>query len=125
MDRSEEERRERNRQQCKEYRRRYKLRKRKERIEARMLRGGVKPWELMSEEDIEKIFKRKCKTCSYRSGKYGEGNCDYILLTGHMRGCRPDDCDKYKRGKRLKRKIGINMLTIVEDAWEDEGEDEA
>lgn len=28
----------------------------------------------------------KCKTCQYRAQKSMPNNCDYILITGHMRG---------------------------------------
>lgn len=32
--------------------------------------------------------------------------CDYLSMTGHRRGCNPEECDKYvnKNGKRKRRK---------------------
>ena len=54
----------------------------------------------------------KCATCKYRTELHfptirkGEKpiGCVYILHTGHMRGCSPEECDKYEpgRAKRLK-----------------------
>lgn len=38
-----------------------------------------------------------CKTCKYRSGVKG---CDYYIVTDRMRGCNPEDCDKYKEGPK-------------------------
>lgn len=29
-----------------------------------------------------------------------EMKCDYIGVTGYMRGCKAADCDKYEKGKR-------------------------
>lgn len=46
----------------------------------------------------------RCKSCKYRGSDCGYGNCDYILITGHMRGCDPENCDKYEKGKRLRWK---------------------
>ena len=49
----------------------------------------------------------KCKTCIYHSYIAGSYNstliCQYILITGHMRGCPAgDECIRYEKGKRLK-----------------------
>lgn len=41
---------------------------------------------------------RKCKTCMYRNNDNRFGNCNYILITGHRRGCPADQCDKYEPG---------------------------
>lgn len=42
-----------------------------------------------------------CKTCQYRGKNSG---CDYCIFTDKDRGCDPADCDKYKKGARLKCK---------------------
>lgn len=47
---------------------------------------------------------KRCKTCKYRSADNIAGNCDYILMTGHMRNCDPEHCDKYEKGKRIRWK---------------------
>lgn len=44
---------------------------------------------------------KKCKNCKYRTNFSG-GNvygCQYILITGHMRGCPVEDCTKYEYSK--------------------------
>ena len=58
----------------------------------------------MTEKEIYKIKKEKCRYCVYgtRNSKCNADNiksiiCDYIGKVGHSRGCRPDNCDKFKR----------------------------
>lgn len=52
--------------------------------------------------------RKKCKTCRYRQGPWdtrqGRGSCDYLEITGHMRGCTPEDCNRYVKGPRLDSK---------------------
>lgn len=48
-----------------------------------------------------------CKTCQYRMGQYGKVramNCNYIEIEGRSRGCSVEDCNVYKKGKRIKGK---------------------
>lgn len=54
--------------------------------------------------------RKKCKTCRYRQAHYdstdkGRGNCNYIEIAGHSRGCAVEDCDRYVKGARMNRKI--------------------
>lgn len=42
-----------------------------------------------------------CKKCKYRAEKGRAENCNYILFTGHRRGCPAEKCDKYEKGKRI------------------------
>lgn len=58
--------------------------------------------------------KRQCKTCVF--GQYDVGNfkngyyvCNYILITGHMRGCPADDCNKYEEKKRRRRQPAMTV----------------
>lgn len=44
---------------------------------------------------------KKCKKCKYRAQDTMPNNCDYILITGRMRGCDPEHCDKYVKGDRI------------------------
>lgn len=44
--------------------------------------------------------RQQCKTCIYRA--YQGRGCDYILITGERRGCSPEKCDKYTKGKKKK-----------------------
>ena len=53
---------------------------------------------------------KKCKTCIYRAAESDMGNCDYILITGQMRGCPAINCDKYKKGKRISLKKHLDMV---------------
>lgn len=68
----------------------------------------MKPWEQMTEEEIRKIKREKCKFCRYSSSKSARSSaynitCAYIEKTGHSRGCRPDMCDKFERRRRKKK----------------------
>lgn len=55
------------------------------------------------------MAKKKCKTCIYRAAEAELGNCDYILITGHMRGCPAgDDCIRYEKGERIGLKKHVN-----------------
>ena len=68
-----------------------------------------KPWSEMTEKEIEKIKKEKCRNCIYsRAISFGDKAtdnrfiCGYILVIRHSRGCRPDQCDKYVRRKKRR-----------------------
>lgn len=37
--------------------------------------------------------------CKYASTMAG-GMCDYLDMTGKLRGCPPEGCDKYEKAKR-------------------------
>ena len=55
-------------------------------------------WADYTEKEIYKTIKEKCLHCPYSSTeKQSEDfisncTCSYILITGKMRGCRPEDC---------------------------------
>ena len=69
----------------------------------------------MENETVTKNCRHR--TCAYR-GKIGSTPCcDYILTTGHVRGCSIGKCDKYKRGrKRAKAKdYVIDFAEEIED----------
>lgn len=38
----------------------------------------------------------------FRAAKTALYGCDYLLITEHSRGCSVKDCDKYKKGPRVK-----------------------
>ena len=53
--------------------------------------------------------RKKCKTCRYRQAHnnptdQNKGNCNYIEIAGHSRGCAVEDCDRYVKGARMERK---------------------
>lgn len=52
--------------------------------------------------------RKKCKSCRYRQAHYNptdlnKGNCNYIEIAGHSRGCDVEDCDRYVKGKTMKK----------------------
>ena len=59
---------------------------------------------------------KQCETCIFRSSDQSRQDqfmtrvhCDYISVTGHMRGCHPSpNCTKYVKGKRLKKRQHFN-----------------
>ena len=56
---------------------------------------------------------KQCRTCIYRSNHHDQNadliHCDYIGMTGHMRGCHSSPtCTKYVKGKRLKKRQSFN-----------------
>ena len=56
----------------------------------------------VSDEAIAEAFAKRCHKCRYRGAESKTQCCDYILHTGHMRGCSVSDCDKFVRGDRMK-----------------------
>lgn len=50
-----------------------------------------------------------CKAeCKYRSGE--DGGCNFILMTGKMRGCEPGkDCSRYRRRINPRKKGDITL----------------
>lgn len=73
-----------------------------------------KPWRDMTATEIAKTKKEQCRFCKYATKVSTAGDgfttmlCDYIGQTGHRRGCRPDECDKFvqarkKRGRKPKK----------------------
>lgn len=51
---------------------------------------------------------KRCRTCKYRAAVSAVNGCDYIELEGHSRGCDVENCDKYARGKRMKRRTRLD-----------------
>lgn len=52
--------------------------------------------------------RKKCKTCRYRQAHNNptdrnKGNCNYIEIAGHSRGCAVEDCDRYVKGAIMKK----------------------
>ncbi|WP_155515132.1 hypothetical protein [Dorea longicatena] len=46
-----------------------------------------------------------CKKCVYRSGRTGLGRCNYIAVTGHSRGCKPEECTVFVKGRKRKKAL--------------------
>lgn len=73
---------------------------------------NTKDWSEMAEQEIYKLKKKQCTKCKYFSHQNGKQAvsavpCDYLLITGHSRGCSPLDCvsyDIFKLAKDRKRR---------------------
>ena len=53
---------------------------------------------------MENKNRKLCRSCKYSVDPrmwITSYRCNYILITGHSRGCPASDCDKYERGRRL------------------------
>lgn len=55
----------------------------------------------MKDNMINKGPRKQCKTCRYRESDYKRG-CNYLLVTGHMRGCDAEDCSRYEKGAKIR-----------------------
>lgn len=54
--------------------------------------------------------RKKCKSCRYRqdwNNPSTKGNCNYIELVHHSRGCAVEDCNRYLKGPRIRRTKGM------------------
>ena len=54
----------------------------------------MKPWSALTQREVEEIQDKVCKGCQYMiviNNKFR--CCNYILATGHMRGCDPRECN--------------------------------
>lgn len=50
--------------------------------------------------------RRLCKTCKYRPPAVDKNKgfgCEYILVTGHRRGCEVEDCSVYEKGRPVRK----------------------
>lgn len=60
-----------------------------------------KNWKDYTAKDIRKIVEEKCQKCPYACKAFAKSEglsavtCDYIGVTGHNRGCFPDECEHY------------------------------
>lgn len=68
-------------------------------------------------ETVDKDCKHK--DCAYRMRLAPSGGgktqiCAYCMYTGHTRGCKISECDKYVKGKRKMRHGGNDGLMIYE-----------
>lgn len=72
----------------------------------------IKPWYKMTAAEILKIKKEKCQYCRFATRFNTDSSnlsimmCDFIGITGHSRGCRPDECDKFEKSPDVKRRKG-------------------
>lgn len=53
---------------------------------------------------VDNSDRHLCKTCKFRSNRPTVNSCDYADLMKHSRGCKIEECTKYEKGARLKKK---------------------
>lgn len=64
-------------------------------------------------ETIQKRRKKYklCQSCKYRTTRANELDsgmlCNYIGITGKMRGCKAEYCIRYEKGKHKKQKASL------------------
>lgn len=80
------------------------------------MRIAVKPWDEMSDKEIQILKEKQCKYCDYfskkNSGGITYGTCDYIIINEHMRGCLPTECAMkgiFKRRTGAKRRAALRI----------------
>ena len=67
----------------------------------------------MHKETVQKRRKKYklCQTCKYRTTRANELDngmlCNYIGITGKMRGCKAEYCIRYEKGEHEKQKAQL------------------
>lgn len=67
----------------------------------------------MHRETVQRHRKKYklCKTCKYRTTRENELDsgmlCNYIGITGKMRGCKAEHCIRYEKEKHEKQKAPL------------------
>ena len=64
------------------------------------------------------MARTKCATCKYRCRLEEHTCCQFILITGHMRGCSPENCTRYISGKRIKLPSKADMADFQRAEYE-------
>lgn len=54
------------------------------------------------------------RDCKHRDCIYRTSTCDYCMVTGHRRGCKISECDKYTPGGSRRKRPAI----LLEEEWE-------
>lgn len=49
-----------------------------------------------------RIMRERCMTCKFRATPLAENGCNYIFINKKRRGCSPENCTKYEKGRRIK-----------------------
>lgn len=66
----------------------------------RRKKADLKRLQTMREKgSLEAASLCKRKECKYRMKTSGMYTCDYMLITGHRRGCPVENCNKYDPGR--------------------------
>lgn len=76
----------------------YRNQKNKQKIHSNVSKVKTKPGTKLCTGKV-------AKKCIYGGTCGGTYCCNYLLITGHMRGCNWRACDKYKAGQKLRPKV--------------------
>lgn len=79
----------------------------------RIKTGKYNPKKKKTEKPVEKPVERPkgwnkdrkgCRKCKYRNGSksHTPNGCNYIMVEGHSRGCKVEDCTVFKKGSVIK-----------------------
>lgn len=60
-------------------------------------------WKDYTEKEILEIQQSKCKNCKYHGKASFYISCDYLVITRHARGIRPELCEYYKDDTEVDR----------------------
>lgn len=56
----------------------------------------------MCENPLVNGIRKKCKSCIYREDTKKRG-CNFMYLTGKMRGCSAENCTRYEKGPKMTK----------------------
>lgn len=63
--------------------------------------GNKAETEIERSDRLTKAWSERCGSCIYRGAQPPQSCCNYILITGHMRGCPVEGCSKYEKGEKI------------------------
>ena len=63
--------------------------------------GNKAETEIERSDRLTKAWSERCGSCIYRGAQPPQSCCNYILITGHMRGCPVIGCRKYEKGDKI------------------------
>lgn len=60
-------------------------------------------------------FKKCTRPCKYRSCNRNLNGCDFLWLTGEMRGCPAgNECTRFEKGKRIEGRRNESRIPSIE-----------
>lgn len=66
-----------------------------------MMRRKERERDSAADDKLLEAFIERCSSCIYRGAQPPGSCCNYILITGHMRGCPVIGCSKYEKGEKI------------------------
>lgn len=53
-----------------------------------------------------------CRGCIYKAAPHAGYQCDYLLITGHFRGCPIEGCTRKETKGKVKQRRSINNQNL-------------